>query len=130
MQQQAEREWHIQRGDAQAATRARHDFARYLRGTSAGENERFDATIIFGELVANAVKSARNDVSVQVLTDGWLSLRVSDDGECFDRACLAAMPQYATSGRGLFIVDQLARQLHVDFRNERCEVTAELAIRP
>jgi anti-sigma regulatory factor (Ser/Thr protein kinase) len=125
----AEHQWRIQRGDLKGASKARREFSAYLSAKSAGEGERFDSALIFGELVGNAVKCARTSVSVELLEPGWTELRVTDDGECFDVASIAPQPLYAQSGRGLYIVNQLARNLSVDSGHQRCEVTAVLPIR-
>jgi anti-sigma regulatory factor (Ser/Thr protein kinase) len=127
--QKMEREWHLRRGDLKGATNARREFARYLTSKSACADDRYDATLIFGELVANAVKCARSSVTVELLEDGWSSLRVTDDGDCFDASSIAPQPLTAQSGRGLYIVNQLARHLEVASNNQQCEVYAELPIR-
>jgi anti-sigma regulatory factor (Ser/Thr protein kinase) len=125
-----QREWRIKRGDLAACTAARREFSRYIDAKTAGDTERYDASIIFGELVGNAVKCARSAVSVEVLEDRWTSLRVTDDGECFDKSSIEPQPLDAQSGRGLYIVNQLARTLDVaKGDDEQCEVTAELPIR-
>ena len=125
----SQREWHIERGDLKAATSARREFSVYLNAKAAGDDERYDAALIFGELVGNAVKCARTSVSVELWENGWTSLRVTDDGECFDTSSIAPQPLYAQSGRGLYIVNQLARTLDVASDNQHCEVTAVLPIR-
>jgi anti-sigma regulatory factor (Ser/Thr protein kinase) len=124
-----EREWNIQRGDLKAATTARREFARYIRSKHAGEDASYDATLIFGELVSNAVKCARSSVHVEVLENGWSLLRVVDDGDCFDQSAMTIPPMFAQSGRGLYIVNQLARNLDIAVTNQHCEVTAILPIR-
>ncbi len=121
--------WRIQRGDFEGAARARREFALYLRGKNAKDAERYDAALIFGELVANAVKSARSSVTVELFENGWTALRVIDDGDCFEPVAIAPQPLFAQSGRGLYIVKQLARNLSVAAVNRHCEVTVELPVR-
>jgi anti-sigma regulatory factor (Ser/Thr protein kinase) len=127
--QKAELAWRIRRGDFEGAARARREFALYLRAKHTGDAERYDATLIFGELVANAVKSARSSVTVELLENGWTALRIVDDGDCFEPSSIAPQPLFAQSGRGLYIVKQLARNLNVATINRRCEVTVELPVR-
>lgn len=122
-------EWTIQRGDLKAATAARREFTKYVRSKHASEDASYDATLIFGELVSNAVKCARHSVRVEVLEDTWTSLRVVDDGDCFDQPTMPMPPVEAQSGRGLSIVNQLALNLDVAVSKQRCEVTAVLPIR-
>jgi anti-sigma regulatory factor (Ser/Thr protein kinase) len=124
-----EREWRIQRGDLRRAVAARHEFARYLGAKAVGEAERYDASLIFGELVANAVKCARTSVSVELVENEWTSLRVTDDGDCFEENRIAPQPDDAQSGRGLYIVNRLARRLNIAREDRHCVVTAELPIR-
>jgi anti-sigma regulatory factor (Ser/Thr protein kinase) len=125
----AEREWQIRRGDLKGATQARHEFARYIKAKLPGAEERYDATLIFGELVGNAVRCARSCVSIELSENGWTQLRVTDDGDCFDASAIAPQPVEAQSGRGLYIVNQLARNLKVAHSDQCCEVTAVLPIR-
>jgi anti-sigma regulatory factor (Ser/Thr protein kinase) len=124
-----EREWRIRRGDLRRAVAARHEFTRYLGAKAAGDAERYDASLIFGELVANAVKCARTSVSVELVENEWTWLRVSDDGDCFDEDRIAPQPIDAQSGRGLYIANRLARRLNIAREDRRCVVTAELPIR-
>jgi anti-sigma regulatory factor (Ser/Thr protein kinase) len=125
-----EREWRIQGGDLPSVSAARRDFSRYLEATNAGDNEgRDDSALIFGELVANAVKCARTSVVVVLRENGWTELCVTDDGDCFENALATPQPLYAQSGRGLYIVSRLARDLHVVVVDHHCEVTAVLPIR-
>ena len=125
----AEREWRISSGDLEGAAAARRDFALYLRAKPGSDAEHYTSTLIFGELVSNAVKSARTSVSVELLDGGWAKLRVTDDGDCFDTANICPQPLEAQSGRGLYIVNQLARRLDVTRGRQGCEVTAVLPIR-
>jgi anti-sigma regulatory factor (Ser/Thr protein kinase) len=124
-----ERRWTIQRGDLRGACAARRDFARYLDSKPTGAAERYDATLIFGELVANAVKHARESVTVEVLENGWSTVHVVDDGDCFCAEAVSPRPLHAEGGRGLYIVSQLARALEIAPRERSCEVTAVLPIR-
>jgi two-component sensor histidine kinase len=126
-----ERTWRIERGNLKAATDARHDFSRYLRAKkNADETGCFDATLIFGELVSNAVRCAFSCVSVEIVEAGWTELHVIDDGDCFDRAsCVLPAIATAKGGRGLYIVNLLARNLDVSVGDKRCEVTAVLPVR-
>jgi anti-sigma regulatory factor (Ser/Thr protein kinase) len=70
------------------------------------------------------VKFARPDVSVELLVDGHVALRIVDDGDCFDCAMMRPQPSDATSGRGLHIAQVLAETLSVERAGGTCEVTA------
>ncbi len=129
MRKRTAREWWIKSGDLRGAVVARHEFSRMLKKNPTSELARYDAALIFGELVANAVKCARTSVKVELIEDEWATLRVTDDGDCFDLSTLRPQPLYAQGGRGLYIVNQLARNLDVVSNHLRCEVTAVLPIR-
>jgi anti-sigma regulatory factor (Ser/Thr protein kinase) len=130
MANRAKREWHFQRGDLRAATHARHEFARYIDSKHAGAKEAYDATLIFGELVANALRSARSAVCVELIEGEWTSLRVIDDGDCFERAPESTLPATdSQDGRGLYLVTKLARNLDVAVGEHHCQVTAVLPVR-
>jgi hypothetical protein len=124
---QVERVWLIPRGDLRGASAARRDFTSYLRG-KADEPGRDDAALIFGEMVANAVKSARSSVIVELLLARSATLRVVDDGDCFERSRISPQPLFAEHGRGLYIADTLAGGLNIAGSDEHCEVTAVLPI--
>jgi anti-sigma regulatory factor (Ser/Thr protein kinase) len=119
------RRWSIAKGDQREAERARHEFCADLTGSVA---ELFDAELIFGELVANAVKCARTSVSVELVIHRNATLRVIDDGDCFDLKAIGPKPYYAIGGRGLYIVRSLARRLTVNLSDDKCEVTAVLRL--
>ncbi len=122
------RSWRLRPGDQRAVCQARDEFAAQLRSKHIDADECHDAMLIFGELVANAVKSARSRVVVELKADGWLTLHIVDDGDCFAGDNIAPRPLCAEDGRGLYIVRQLARELRVTPREHRCEVTAVLRI--
>jgi anti-sigma regulatory factor (Ser/Thr protein kinase) len=125
---ETDREWVIERGDLRGVSSARREFSRYLSLRCGDDPGCDDAALIFGELVANAVKCARSSVSVQLRNNGCSELRVIDDGDCFERPNVVPQPLHAQSGRGLYIVSMLARNLSVDVGDHHCEVTAELPI--
>lgn len=119
------RHWSIAKGDQREAERARHEFCADLTGSADGL---FDAELIFGELVANAVKCARSSVSVELVIKRNTTLRVTDDGDCFDLDSIGPKPYYSVGGRGLYIVQSLARRLTVNLADDKCEVTAVLPL--
>jgi anti-sigma regulatory factor (Ser/Thr protein kinase) len=121
-------EWRFRPGDLKGAMAARREFARYLRVKTSDDDDWNAANLIFGELVANAVKCARSSISVELLENEWSTLRVIDDGDCFDQCVIGPQPLDAESGRGLYIVNQLARRLEITKGHRRCEVTAVLPI--
>jgi anti-sigma regulatory factor (Ser/Thr protein kinase) len=119
-------EWRIRKGDFAAASAARRDFAARLRRREVALSSAHDAQLIFGEVVSNAVRRARAIIEVDVLCDARIDLRVSDDGECFDKAGIAPAPLLAEGGRGLYIARALARDFDVSVKDGRCVVSATL----
>jgi anti-sigma regulatory factor (Ser/Thr protein kinase) len=126
---ETQRAWQIERGDLRGVSSARREFSHYLHERRCDEAGCEDAVLIFGELVANAVKCARSCVSVELRNNGWSELRVTDDGDCFEALRIAPQPLQAQSGRGLYIVSRLARDLSVSVADHHCEVTAILPVR-
>jgi anti-sigma regulatory factor (Ser/Thr protein kinase) len=123
-----ERKWYIHRGDLEGVSMARRQFTAHLGALGADGDKRYDAALIFGELVANSVRCARTSTTVEFSKSGRPTLRVIDDGECFDPARIEAQPLYQQSGRGLYIAKTLACDLTVEASDARCEVTAVLPI--
>jgi anti-sigma regulatory factor (Ser/Thr protein kinase) len=129
MKGQAEREWWIRRGDLAAASAARRQFAAFLRAQESDKVKVQDAELIFGEIVSNAVRYARTSVEIELLRDSWATLRVTDDGECFDECTIAPRPLQAESGRGLYIAKALARAFGVSYHDGKCTISATLPVR-
>jgi anti-sigma regulatory factor (Ser/Thr protein kinase) len=112
-----------------AASAARREFARYLHAQAADTAMHWDAELIFGEVVANAVRFARSCVEIKVIRERWAALRVTDDGECFDATKIAPRPPSAEHGRGLYIAKTLARQFDVTCGKDTCTISVTLPVR-
>lgn len=120
--------WRLETGDYRGASEARADFReRFLRGCEVEAGSLSE--LLFGELVANAVRHARSEVWVFAVSDGSAYLQVIDDGECFSQDAIAPQPLGAENGRGLYIASTIAQQLQVARIGERCVVTALLPMR-
>ncbi len=123
--------WKFKRQDYDAACLGRREFRQLLaqrhRSADLGAHE-----LVFGELVANAVRHGDEPISVDVvLSDGTVQIRVQNAGDCFNlEHLLAASPAAtATGGRGLKIVRALVETLTVEHRpSHLCRVTAVLKI--
>lgn len=111
----AERRWQFEADDARSAYTMRQEFFQTLRNLyDVDENELADCGLIFAELIGNAVRHAPGPISVSVegREDGVL-LHVIDSGGGFDYA--PALPEnvWQESGRGLYLVASVARNVTV-----------------
>lgn len=124
-----ERAWRIPRGDFAAASAARQEFAAYLHVQAIDTSKLDDAELIFGEIVSNAVRCARSSVEVELSGGSWATLRVIDDGDCFDESRIAPCSPQAEGGRGLYIAKTLARAFSLSIAYGKCIVAVILPVR-
>ena len=89
-----------------------------------------DAEIVASELVTNAVLHARTlmRLTLSVMDDGGLRISVFDENPRLPTK--AGVPGEATSGRGLFLVEQLATTWGVEQSAEGKVVWARLGAAP
>lgn len=124
-----ERAWRIPRGDFAAASEARREFANYLNVQANDRSKHEDAELIFGEIVSNAVRCARSSVEIQLSCGSWATLRVIDDGDCFDESKISPRGPQAEGGRGLYIAKTLARSFSLSVNYGECIVSVTLPVR-
>lgn len=109
--------WQFQAADSRAAYAMRHEFFQQLRQLCNGacEDEIGACGVIFAELVGNAVRHAPGalDISLEV-SEGRVVLHVIDEGQGFSYDPRLPADVWAESGRGLFLVSHLARDVRVD----------------
>ena len=106
-------EWTFCADDARDARASRREFMRYLRSAS-NPNSDFDAAeMIFGELVGNVIRHAPGPIRISLTwSAGYALLRIIDFGAGFFES--RELPELMReSGRGLFIVRRLARDLQI-----------------
>jgi len=110
--------------DPTSAAQARRFVGRTLRtwrAASLGES----AELLVSELVANAIRHSGTDVEVSLRFDGLrLVIEVSDCGPGQPRPRLPSAD--SEDGRGLYLVDQLARDWGVRSEHEGKTVWAAL----
>lgn len=123
-------QWPLRKSDFDAAHARRKEFRALLAERHRSAN--LDAhEIVFGELIANAVRYGDEPIVVAVaVTNGTVQIRVENAGECFDldRRLATAPESTATNGRGLQIVRALADTLTVEHVSFSCRVTATLRL--
>lgn len=124
--------WRLQRRDYNAACSRRREFrnllAHHYRSTDLTSHE-----LVFGELVANAVRHGDEPILVDIVLgeDGTVHICVENGGECFDleRQLAASPTPSATGGRGLQIVRALVDSLEVEhWQPHSCRVIATLKV--
>jgi anti-sigma regulatory factor (Ser/Thr protein kinase) len=121
-------------GEAARVLRQRRAFRNCLAALAEPSDGIDAAELIYGELVANTVRHAPGDVRVRLeLSDSQAPvLVVRDHGPGL--RCYPWTPRrelYAESGRGLGIVEMLARDVEVDSaRGGGTEIRATLPVQP
>lgn len=120
--------WEIGSRDAVAASDARRQFREHLSRNRDGIDSVREAEIVFGELVANALRCARRHVIVEVEIGDRVILRVIDDGDCFDLERVGQAAPQSAGGRGLQIATALTHRLTVEQNPTGCVVTAVLRV--
>ena len=102
--------WSFDARDAMSAHGARSAFVAALRAEGTADGDYLGSEVIFGELIGNVVRHAPGPIDVTLeWSDLEPVLHVIDRGPGFVR--LPALPDtMSESGRGLFIVDALARE--------------------
>jgi anti-sigma regulatory factor (Ser/Thr protein kinase) len=125
------RVWQIGEGDYGSAGHARKEFAAFVQQVAAPDSDCQAAVLIFGELVANALKHGRGSVQAYVGPGApFAILWVEDAGEGFALERVVQPIRGQLGGRGILIARSLARSIraaHVDAG--RFRVTVELPVR-
>jgi PAS domain S-box-containing protein len=110
-----QRRWAFDAENAQAAHDARGEFIEYLR-THRAAGDLMAAEIIFGELIGNVVRHAPGPIDIQLEWGGEHPvLHVTDRGTGFNRTPALPDDMLKESGRGLFIIETLSRELNVEY---------------
>jgi PAS domain S-box-containing protein len=102
--------WSFDARDAMSAHGARSSFVAALRAEGTDDGDYLGSEVIFGELIGNVVRHAPGPIDVTLDWSGHEPvLHVIDRGPGFVR--LPVLPDtMSESGRGLYIIDTLARE--------------------
>ena len=123
-------EWYVNAADAEAVHRSRHEFAAYLSSHAADGSDLNAAQLVYSELVGNVHRHVGG--SAWVLLD-WSEdmsvLTVRDVGPGFAPETRLPADPHVTSGRGLFLVRQLAGEITVTTDVTGASVSVELPVR-
>ena len=108
------REWRFSSGDARTAALIRRELGDLLGERTGRPDVGFAGELVFGELIANAVRHAPGPVTVRATWDAHdgAALSLDDSGEGFTPPECASEP-YAESGRGLELVRAISDQLTI-----------------
>jgi anti-sigma regulatory factor (Ser/Thr protein kinase) len=111
-----EARWQFDAADARSAYAMRDEYFSMLRRfCHVSDEDLATCGLIFSELIGNAVRHAPGPLSVSLeQRDGELALHFIDSGPGFDFN--ASLPEnlWAESGRGLFLISSLARNVRVE----------------
>ncbi len=107
--------WSFVAEDARAAAEARSQFAEFLRTQRDDREFVSQSELVFGELLGNVVTHSPGPVEIQVFQDDrGIILHVIDSGSTFDFSRRLPSDVLSEGGRGLFIVQHLAREVSVE----------------
>ena len=118
----------IAENDTAAARASRHAFTALMEATASEGSDVYGATMIFGELLANAFEHGRGKIIVELHSEGADALLVfGDEGPGFV-APRSTQSADGLRGRGLHIIKSLAREVNID-TPPRSRVTVRLPVR-
>ncbi len=108
--------WQFEAADARAAYVMRNEFTHVLTGMChAQPDDMATCSLIFAELIGNAVRHAPGSLSVSLEVQGNdVLLHVIDCGPGFTYAPSLPVDVWSEGGRGLFLVSALARDVKVE----------------
>jgi PAS domain S-box-containing protein len=108
------RRWNFDVEDAEEASTARHELAADLRAAGMLEENVLVAEMVVAELLGNVVRYAGGRVDVILDSSAEVPvIHIIDAGAGFERNPRLPADFYAESGRGLFIVTELAREFTI-----------------
>ncbi len=100
--------------DAWEATRARSAIRAFLATDADGTSDLDGVETIVGELVANVIQHAPGAVGIHVSWEGQSAILVIADRGPGIPSLRPVPDGTATNGRGLFLIQALARRVEVD----------------
>lgn len=124
--------WEFRARDVASVTTARREFAARLRDTMTSDANLDASALIFGELIANAIKYGQNPITATLERGerGGCRTRliVEDGGHGFARDEVREPDPSATGGRGFAIATKLARSIQLERLPGRFRITVELPV--
>jgi anti-sigma regulatory factor (Ser/Thr protein kinase) len=123
--------WSFDTRDARAAREARAEFAKHVERIYGTEADVMAAELVLGELIGNVVRYAPGPAHVTASFDSrGVTIDVADRGNGFSRPHVNCETRLLNeSGRGLAIVERLARRLEIRCaKDDGCRVRARLDV--
>ena len=109
-------DWTVDAGGPLAAQAARKAFVARLRAAGIGREDRLACEIVFGEIIGNVARYTPGLVDLALRRDGdRLILEALDRGPGFEWHPALPQDQFAESGRGLFLIGLLARDVRIEY---------------
>ncbi len=106
--------WTLDARDVRAARGARKAAAAALRAYTDSEETLSAAELVVGELLSNAARHTKGHVCLELSrAEGGVQISVHDTTPAFALDVSRPSDEYAESGRGLYIVSELARRVSV-----------------
>jgi serine phosphatase RsbU (regulator of sigma subunit)/anti-sigma regulatory factor (Ser/Thr protein kinase) len=123
--------WHLDARDEASAHRVKRALLWQLGGFASGDTDLGAIEAIFGELLSNVKRHTPGpaDITLERGADGAI-LAFQDDGPPFTINGHAAPDLMAESGRGLFLLRALARDVSVQRVGDRNRVAVALPLEP
>ncbi|MBD5633038.1 MAG: ATP-binding protein [Candidatus Eremiobacteraeota bacterium] len=124
--------WSLDANDVRAARAARKAATAALGALTSSTETLGDAELVIGELLSNAARHADGNVCLELsLDDGHAQVSVHDTSATFALDMKRPPSDYSESGRGLFIISEIARKvsvLPVSGMGKRVVVTLDLPV--
>jgi anti-sigma regulatory factor (Ser/Thr protein kinase) len=124
--------WSLDANDVRSARAARKAATAVLRAFSTCEDTLGAAELVIGELLSNAARHADGNVCLELtLAGGFAEVSVHDTAPSFSLDINRPHDQFSESGRGLYIISELARRVEVfpiTGLGKRVKVTLDLPV--
>lgn len=124
--------WSLNANDPQAARAVRKAATAALAEHAKSDDVVGSAELVIGELLSNAARHAGGHVCLELGIDaGHAQISVHDTSPEFALDFYRPPDEYSESGRGLFIISELARRVSVspvDGMGKRVTVTLDLPV--
>lgn len=122
------RTWEINAKAVSEARRVKRAFLWHLGQYANGESDLSSVELILGELLGNVARHTEGHASVTLEFErGRAMLHIRDRGAPIPQLHLPE-DQFAEGGRGLFLVNALARELRIERQNGGNHICAELPV--
>jgi len=106
--------WRFDAGDPRAGYAVKADLMSIIKKLTNCSNVELQACeLIFAELIGNCVRHAPGPLSIALDTSDGMTLHFIDEGPRFDFAPRLPYDLWSESGRGLYLIQSLARSVSV-----------------